>query len=300
MFDCVIIGAGPAGMTAALYLLRSNKTVAIIEKNSFGGKIALAHNVENYPGKLKMSGIEFSDELLQQITDAGCEFIFDEAVSIIKNEKEFSVNCQGETVSGKAVIIAVGTENRPLGVENENDFIGKGISYCALCDGAFYKDKTVAVVGGGNTAVGDALMLSEVAKTVYLIHRREVFRAENTVLDKVKGKENIKIITPATVKKLIGEEKLEQIEIDKNGVMETLDVDGVFVAIGLVSALYPFAQNVALDEGGYALSGEECTTATEGVFVAGDCRRKSVRQLTTAVADGTVSAIAVCDYLNGF
>lgn len=298
MFDCVIIGAGPAGMTAALYLLRSNKTVAIIEKNSFGGKIALAHNVENYPGKKKMSGMEFSDELFDQITDLGCEFFFDEAVSVEKSENVFHIKCKDETIDGKTVIIAVGTENRPLGVENEEKYIGKGVSYCALCDGAFYKDKTVAIIGGGNTAVGDAIMLSEIAKEVFLIHRRNSFRAEESVVNVLKSKSNVKIITPARVTKLLGENALEGIEIEREGNVEVLDVDGVFVAIGLVSALTPFGSSIALDEGGYADSGEDCQTNSKGIFVAGDCRKKSVRQLTTAVSDGTVAAIAAYDYLN--
>jgi thioredoxin reductase (NADPH) len=297
MYDCVIIGAGPAGMTAALYLLRSNKTVAIIEKNSFGGKIALAHNVENYPGKKKMSGIEFSDELLEQITEAGCEFFFDEAVSIEKDGGDFSIKCLDDTLTAKTVIIAVGTENRPLGVEDEEKFIGKGVSYCALCDGAFYKDKNIAVIGGGNTAVGDAIMLSEIANTVYLIHRRNEFRAESTVVDLLKSKENIKIITPAKVTELIGEDKLSEIVIDKDGTTQNLKVDGVFVAIGLISALTPFGESIALDSSGYADSGEDCLTNTPGIFVAGDCRKKSVRQLTTAVSDGTVAAVAAYEYL---
>ena len=298
MYDCIIIGAGPAGMTSALYLLRSNKTVAIIEKNSFGGKIALAHNVENYPGKIKMSGLEFSDELLEQITAAGCEFVFDEALSVDKAEKGFTVRCKDETLSSKTVIVAVGTENRMLGVENEERFIGKGVSYCALCDGAFYKDKTVAVIGGGNTAVGDAIMLSEIVKTVYLIHRRDQFRAEQTVVEKMRSRENIKIITPARVTKLLGYDFLSEIEIEKGGKNETLSVDGVFVAIGLISALSPFADNMDVDESGYAKSTENCLTKTKGLFVAGDCRNKSVRQLTTAVSDGTVAAIAAYEYLN--
>ncbi len=298
IYDSVIIGAGPAGMTAALYLLRSNKTVTIIEKNSFGGKIALAHNVENYPGKIKMSGIEFSDTLLEQITEAGCDFIYDEALSIKKEDGIFTVECTSESITGKTVILAVGTENRPLGVENEEKYIGKGISYCALCDGAFYKDKTVAVIGGGNTAVGDALMLSEIAKTVYLIHRRNEFRAEPKVVESVKAKENIKIVIPAKVTKLNGEDVLESIEIDVEGKSETISTNGVFVAIGLVCSLSQFAESIDVDQGGYANSEENCLTKTEGLFVAGDCRKKAVRQLTTAVSDGTVAAIAAYEYLN--
>lgn len=298
MYDCIIIGAGPAGMTAALYLLRSNKTVAIIEKNSFGGKIALAHNVENYPGKMKMSGIEFSDELLAQISEAGCEFIFDEALSVEKSEGSFLIKCSGENVEGKSIIIAVGTKNRPLGIENEGEYIGKGVSYCALCDGAFFKDKNVAVVGGGNTAVGDALMLSELAKTVYLIHRRNEFRAESSVVESLKAKQNIKIITPAKVTKLLGDNSLNAIQIEKDNAEEIINVDGVFVAIGLISELPVFKDVLELDEGGYAASGEDCLTKTKGIFVAGDCRKKAVRQLTTAVSDGTVAAIAAADYLN--
>lgn len=299
MYDCVIIGAGPAGMTAALYLLRSNKKVAVIEKSSFGGKIALAHSVENYPGKKKMSGLEFSSDLLDQITYLGCDLFFDEAVSIKKDNGDFIVECFDDTLlTAKTIIIAVGTENRPLGVEDEEKFIGKGVSYCALCDGAFYKDKNIAVIGGGNTAVGDAIMLSEIANTVYLIHRRNEFRAESTVVDLLKSKENIKIITPAKVTELIGEDKLSEIVIDKDGTTQTLKVDGVFVAIGLISALTPFGESIALDSSGYADSGEDCLTNTPGIFVAGDCRKKSVRQLTTAVSDGTVAAVAAYEYLN--
>ncbi len=297
IYDSVIIGAGPAGMTAALYLLRSNKTVAIIEKNTFGGKIALAHNVENFPGTMKMSGLEFSDRMLEQITEAGCDFIFDEALSIEKKDDSFLVSCSFEQVLGKTVIIAAGTENRPLGIENEEKYIGKGISYCALCDGAFYKGKKVAVVGGGNTAIGDALMLSEIAETVYLIHRRNEFRAEPKVVETLKTKENVKIITPAKVTKLAGVDGISEIEIDKGGEIQTLSVDCVFVAIGLVSAITPFSSNITLDEGGYADSEEDCLTKSEGIYVAGDCRKKSVRQLTTAVSDGTVAAMAAYDYL---
>ncbi len=298
MYDSIIIGGGPAGMTAALYLLRSNKKVLLVEKNGFGGKIALAHSIENYPGNIKMSGVEFSDKLLEQITLAGCDIEFDEATGISKIENGFAVACSSSSFSGKTVIIAAGTENRPLGIDKEKDYIGKGVSYCALCDGAFFKDKTVAVVGGGNTAIGDALMLSEIAKTVYLIHRRDEFRAEPTVVDSLRTKNNVKIITNAKVTKLLGEGKLSEIEIHVGNEAQNISVDGVFVAIGLISAIRPFEGSIALDESGYAASDETCKTSTQGIFVAGDCRRKSVRQLTTAVSDGTVAAIAAYEFLS--
>ncbi len=298
MYDCIVVGAGPAGMTAALYLLRSNKKVLIIEKNSFGGKIALAHSVENYPGSMKISGLELSDKLLEQITNAGCEIELEEVVSVEKKGGVFTVKCLSSEFEGKTVIIAVGTENRPLGVEKENDYIGRGISYCALCDGSFYKGKTVAVVGGGNTAVQDALMLSETSEKVYLIHRRDEFRAEAYAVDALYSRENITVITNATVSKLYGDNKLSGIEISHNGNTEKLDVSAVFVAIGQVPAVKAFENNIKLDDFGYADSGEDCLTVTDGIFVAGDCRAKSVRQLTTAVSDGTVAAVAAYEYLN--
>ena len=290
MKDIIIIGAGPAGMTSALYLLRSNKSVAIIEKNSFGGKIALAHNVENYPGKMKMSGIEFSDELLEQITSAGCEFVYDEATSIEKKNDTFNIQCLGESVEGKTVIIAAGTKNRPLGVENEEKYVGKGISYCALCDGAFYKDKEVIVVGGASSALTESLYLSSICKKVTTIVRRDTFTGENYLVEKVLNTKNIKVIYNSIITSYnTKNDKLVSVTLDNK---KKIKADGIFLAIGSTpnSELFDVEK-----ENNYIITNKNYETNIKNVFAVGDVIKKDYYQLINASSEGMTAASTIIE-----
>ena len=293
MYDIIIIGGGPAGLTAALYALRAEKKVLVLEGSGFGGQIVYTQKVENFPGTLSMSGAEFADKLVEQVLAIGGEVEFEKVVSIKDGENKTVITDSGE-YTAKSIIIATGVKNRPLGIDGEKELIGRGISFCAVCDGAFYKGKTVAVIGGGNTAVEDAIYLSALAEKVYLVHRRQEFRAEPRLIKELKEKENIELVLDSTVSALLKEEKLNGIEVTNKVTLEKreISVDGVFVAIGQVPQNKIFEGIVALDEYGYIIAGEDCKTSAEGIFAAGDCRTKSVRQLTTAVSDGTVAAIA--------
>ncbi len=298
MYDIIIVGAGPAGLTAALYALRSGKSVLVLEAETFGGQITMSPLVENYPGKNAMSGIEFSDTLMDQVTELGGEIELERVLEIKDGDTKTVVTEYGE-YQAKSVIIAVGAKHRALGIENEENLIGHGISYCAVCDGAFYADKEVAVCGGGSSALVDALYLSGICKKVYLIHRRDAFRAEESLVKKVEAKENIELVLDAVVEKLIGDNALETIGVrKKNGETLEFSVPGLFVMIGMEPQNEPFKSVAELDESGYFDATETCRTKTDGIFIAGDCRKKSVRQLTTATADGTVAAVAACEYID--
>ena len=298
MYDIIIIGAGPAGLTAALYALRCGKKVLVLEGETFGGQITMTPLVENYPGTGKISGIEFSDTLLEQVSELGGETEFSKATKIECEGNLKRVITEDDTYITKSVIIATGVKHRTLSLENEDIFLGKGVSYCAVCDGAFYKGKDVAVVGGGSSALTDALYLSEICKTVYLIHRRDAFRAEEKLVEKIKQKENIKLILDSVVTSLNGEDFLTSVDVkDKSSNTTTIDVSALFVMIGRVPQNEIFEGLVDLDEAGYVAS-KDCKTKIEGVFVAGDCRTKEFRQLTTAASDGTVTALSACEFLN--
>lgn len=298
MYDIIIVGAGPAGLTAALYALRSGKSVLVLEAETFGGQITMSPLVENYPGKNAMSGIEFSDTLMDQVTELGGEIELERVLEIKDGDTKTVVTEYGE-YQAKSVIIAVGAKHRALGIENEENLIGHGISYCAVCDGAFYADKEVAVCGGGSSALVDALYLSGICKKVYLIHRRDAFRAEESLVKKVEAKENIELVLDAVVEKLIGDNALEAIGVrKKNGETLEFSIPGLFVMIGMEPQNEPFKSVAELDESGYFDATETCRTKTNGIFIAGDCRKKSVRQLTTATADGTVAAVAACEYID--
>lgn len=288
MYDIIIIGAGPAGLTAALYALRANKKVLIFEAKSCGGQILNANKIENYPGIDVISGFDFANNLFNQVKKFGGEFKFE---TVIRVTKEKEVITKNGSYSAKAIIIATGSENRKLKIENENEFLGKGISYCATCDGNFYKNKTVAVVGGGNTAVEDAIYLSSIANKVYLIHRRDQFRAENKYVDELKTKDNIEYILNSNVAKIIGDEKLTKIEVvDNKSNSRTIDIDGLFIAVGQEPKNEIFSNVVDINELGYIITKDGVHSKTDGIYVAGDTRVKDLRQLTTAVSDGSIAA----------
>ena len=296
MYDVIIIGAGPAGLTSALYLGRANKNVLVLEAKSYGGQIVNANKIKNYPGIEEISGYDFSTNLYNQVKKLGIDIKY-ETVLRIKEDKTVVTN--KEEYKTKAIIIATGSENRKLNIEKERDFVGKGVSYCATCDGNFYKEKVVAVNGGGNTALEDALYLSDIAKEVYLIHRREEFRGENTYLEEVRKKNNIKLILNATISSLNGSDKLESITIkDKDDKEQVIKVDGLFIAIGQEPKNEIFSNVVDLDSRGYIIATDDVHTKTSGIYVAGDARVKNLRQLTTAVSDGSIAATVAIKEMN--
>ena len=293
--DILIVGAGCAGLTAAIYAARAGKSVTILENEGVGGQISTSPRVENYPGVKSISGIEFSDRLFEQACELGVDLQLARAEGIEKTDGGFTVKTEFGDLTGKAVIHATGCRHRRLGLTEEDRFAGKGVSYCAVCDGAFYKGRTVAVVGGGSSALQSALMLAEICEKVYLIHRRDSYRAEKQLVSRINAAANIEPVLNAAVISLNGADKLESVTVTQNG-SETrqINVEGLFVCVGQQADNAAFAELVALDESGYIVAGEDCKTSCEGVFAAGDCRTKQVRQLTTAAADGTVAALAAC------
>ena len=300
MYDVIVIGAGTAGMTAGIYARRAGKTVLIIEEKSYGGQIINTPEVENYPGISKVSGFTFANNLYNQTRELGAEFKFEEVIKIQNNSGYKVVVTNKTKYQGKTVIIATGAKNRPLGINNEDKLTGAGVSYCATCDGAFFRGKDVAVVGGGNTALEDAMFLSDYCNLVYVIHRRNEFRGEKGLTDILKEKSNVKFVFDSVVKSIKGENSVEGLEIlnVKKNTLSEIKIQGVFIAIGQMPDNDRFSDIVELDDKGYIKADETCTTNTEGVFVAGDCRTKQVRQLTTAASDGAVAALAACSYIN--
>lgn len=301
MTDVLIVGAGTAGLTAAIYAARAGKSVKLIEKYLQGGQIITASHVENYPGFESIAGFEFAEALYNQAIKLGAEVVYDTVTGLNEygSHKGVQTEYSGELL-GKAVILATGARVRPLGLANEEKFIGSGVSYCATCDGAFFKGKDVAVVGGGNTALDDALVLSQGSKHVYLIHRSTEFSGEKVLLEKLKQRENVTFMLNSSVSAINGNERLESLSVmnSSDNSQVTLDVEAVFIAIGHVPDNKPFASLVELDAYGYILTDENCVTSCPGVFAAGDGRAKKVRQLTTAAADGTEAALAACDYID--
>lgn len=299
MYDIIIIGAGPAGLTASIYALRSSKKVLVLESRNYGGQIINANSIENYPAIEKISGFDLATNMYNQAKKLGAEIVFEEVVSIndLNIQKEIITN--KNIYKTKSVIIATGLENRKLGIPNEEELIGKGISYCATCDGNFYKDKIVAVVGGGNTALEDALYLSNIASKVYLIHRRDEFRGESLSVKHLKEKNNIEFIYESTIKNINGKDKLESIEIvNQSGNSKNIDIDGLFIAIGKKPENDIFSNLIELDSNGYIIANENCHTNIAGIFAAGDNRKKEVRQLVTATSDGAVAASEAIKYIN--
>ena len=293
MFDVIIVGAGPAGMTAAIYARRASKSVLVLEAKSYGGQIINTPDIENYPVEAHISGFDFATKLYEQAKGLGAEFKFEKVVGLRDENGVKRVVTTKNEYEAKTVILATGSENRKLGVEGEDALVGRGISYCATCDGAFFRKKTVAVVGGGNTALEDALYLADLAEKVYLIHRRDTFRGEDATVKKLAARENVEFVYNSTVTALHAEKRLNAIDVtNKDGSVRTIEVKGLFVAVGRIPENQNFASLVELDPAGYAVAGEDCRTKTPGVFVAGDNRTKNVRQLVTAAADGAVAATA--------
>ena len=301
MTDILIIGGGPAGLTAALYAARAGKSVKVFEKESFGGQITQAHLVDNFPGLPGISGMELGDKFCAQAMDAGAEVVFAAVESLTRNDDgTFHAETEDDPVDARAVIFAGGAKPRPLSLAREQELTGQGVSYCALCDGAFFQGQDVAVIGGGNTAFSDALVLAETSKSVTLIHRRNGFRAEATQIQAVEQAENIRLMVPYTVAGLKGDDHLDGLVLRhaETGELTELPINGVFVAMGRVPDCGLIADFADLDAAGFAACDESCATKTPGLYVAGDCRKKAIRQLTTAVSDGTIAAMAACEYLN--
>lgn len=299
MYDIIVIGGGPAGLTAATYARRAGKSVLVIEKDGFGGQISWSPRVENFPGFQSISGTELGDKLLEQAMAQGAGVELEEVCGIEGQEGSRTVRCvSGAAFQAGAVIIATGAKPRMLGLAREQELVGNGVCFCAVCDGIFYKDKAVAVNGGGNSALQDALLLSEKCSRVYLIHRRDSFRGEARLVEALKARENVEFVLNASVTELLGENELEGIVIKQNGEKKTLDIAGLFVAIGHSPDNSAFSSLISLDKTGYADSDESCLTVSPDIFVAGDCRKKKIHQLTTAVADGSAAALAACEYID--
>lgn len=299
MYDIIIIGAGTAGLSAAIYGLRAGKTVLVLEEKSYGGQIVNTPEVCNYPGIKNISGYEFATNLYEQALNLGAKVVYERAEGIVNSKDVKKVLTSTGEYEGGSVIIATGAKNRPLGLPGEKELIGAGVSYCATCDGAFFRGRDVAVAGGGNTALEDALFLSNYCNRVYLIHRRNEFRGEKKLVAKIGEKDNIELIMDSKVVALEGEEHLKGITIEsvKTGKKYNLKVDGLFVAIGQMPANEAFGEIIDLDDLGYVCATEDCTTKTEGIFTAGDCRTKSVRQLTTAASDGAIAGLRASEYV---
>lgn len=300
MVDIMVIGGGPAGLTAALYAARAGKTVQVIEREATGGQIALSPLVENYPAIPAMAGADFAFQLTEQVEKLGVEIIYGEATAVEPVLMGFAVTVDGEAKAARAVVLATGAAHRHLGLEGEEDLVGMGVSYCAVCDGAFFSGRDVAVVGGGDTALQDALFLANSCRHVTLIHRRDEFRGEQRLVEQVEKRENISILYSHVVEELRSENgELSAIVVKdlKSGESKTMALAGLFAAVGQAPQSAPFAQLVAT-QGGYYDAGEDCCSNAEGVFVAGDGRVKTVRQLTTAVGDGAVAGLAACKYVD--
>lgn len=299
MYDIIIVGAGPAGLTGAIYALRANKKVLVLEAKSYGGQIINASCIDNYPGLPHISGIEYATKLYEQVKELGAEVKYEKVIEISNKESNKIVKTNKEEYLSKAVILATGSIPRKLNLENEQNYVGKGISYCATCDGMFFKDKNVAVVGGGDTALQDALYLSNICSKVYLIHRRDTFRGNELDLNKLKSKDNVEFILNSNVKKLLGNNLLDGIEVvDSLGNILNLNVEGLFVAIGQIPESYNLIKDLSINDNNYVIAKEDTKTNIDGIFVAGDIREKQLRQLTTAISDGAQAATSACEYID--
>ncbi len=300
MYDIIIIGCGPAGMTAGIYASIARKKILIFEKSFYGGQIVNANKIKNYPGFDEISGYDYATKLYSQLKNYNPEIKFEEVLEVEDNKDFKNVKTSKGNYIAKSVIIATGAKNRKLGLNNEDKFLGKGISYCATCDGSFYKDKVVAITGGGNTAIDDALYLSNIAKEIFIIYRQKNFKIESINIDELKKKNNVKIVLNSSIIDIKGGDKLQSIIIKNNDTEEKneLYIDGLFIAIGHIPVSNIFKNIIKRDEKGYIISDENCKTNLDGIFVAGDIRKKEIRQLTTACSDGTVAALNACKFLS--
>ncbi len=300
MHDILIVGGGPAGLTAAIYALRAGKSVLVVEKNGFGGQIAFSPKVENIPGTQVISGSQFADQLVEQTIALGADMELEAVTEVTKDGEHFLVKTEeGSCFEAKAVILALGVKHRTLGLEGENDLIGNGISFCAVCDGAFYAGQEVAMIGGGNSALQEALLLSEVCNKVTVVQNLGDFTGERRLADALLAKDNVQVHFSTVVEAYeapAGTLTGLQLRNTTTGEVSRLNVDGVFLAVGLMPENDAFAHLAGLNPWGYFDSGEDCVTKTPGLFVAGDCRSKTVRQVVTASADGAIAALAACRY----
>ena len=297
MYDIIIIGAGPSGMTAALYATQARKNVLVLEKEVYGGQILKANKVKNYPGIEEISGFEFANNLYKQLTNHNVEIKFEEVLEIKSNNDKKEVITKKGNYLSKSVIIATGGTNRKLNLNNEDKLIGKGVSYCTTCDGMFFKEKVVAVYGGGNSAIDGALYLSDICKKVYLIYRQKDFKTNTDSTSKLKNTDNVECIFNTTITDLIGDDKLESIRLSTNNKESLLELDGLFIEIGYIPVSDMCKNIVNTDSKGYIIANENCKTNIKGIFCSGDVRVKDVRQLTTACSDGTTAALNACKYL---
>ena len=288
MYDIIIVGAGPAGLTAALYASRANKKVLVLEAKSYGGQIINAAKIENYPGIDNISGFDYATNLYNQVKKYGVEIKYETVTRVTEDKKVYT---DKENYSAKAVIIATGASNRRLNIENEQNFIGKGVSYCATCDGNFYRNKDVAIIGGGQTAIDDAIYLSNIVNKIYLIYRGEKFKEGLSKIDELNSLSNVELIFNSIVQRINGEDKLSSIDIvDKNSNIKNIRIDGLFIAIGQEPKNEIFKNILDINERGYIVTKDDVHTNIDGIYVAGDTRVKELRQLTTAVADGSLAA----------
>ena len=298
MFDVIIVGSGISAMTSAIYLARSSKKVLMLECEQIGGAIASSPRVENYPGIKSITGSNLASNLYEQIENFGVEFKFEEALNIKKNKDSFTVKTDTDSYKSKFVIIATGAKYRRLGLENEEDFVGNGESFCVACDGAFYNNKTVAVIGGGNSAIVNAISLSENTKKLYIIQNISKLTGEKSQVEKLKKKDNVEIIYDTVVTKLNGDDELESIEIENKDGKKVLKVDGIFVSIGQLPNNDLAKDLIELDDYGYIKVDNNCKTSIDGIYAIGDIRSKKIRQLTTSTADGTIAAISIINELD--
>ena len=301
MYDVLIVGGGPAGLTAAVYALRAGKTVLVIEKAGFGGQIAFSPKVENIPGTIQISGAEFAEKLIEQAMNLGADVELETVTGLQKNGDIFQVSTEdGNVYEAKSVILATGVKHRMLGLPGEEELVGKGISFCAVCDGAFYEGQDTAMIGGGNSALQEALLLSEVCNHVTVVQNLADFTGEKKLAEALLEKKNVTVHFSTLVDGYLTDgEQLTGLRIrnDVTGEVQELKVDGAFLAVGLMPENEAYAAFADLNAWGYFDSAEDCVTKTAGLFVAGDCRSKRIRQVTTAAADGAVAAMAACRYL---
>lgn len=302
MYDIIVIGAGPAGLTAAIYARRADKSVLVLERGTFGGQITYSPKIENYPGFTQISGNELAEKLMEQAINLGADIEMTEVLGVEKNSEIFTVRCEEGDYVSKSVIIATGSKHRQLDLDREDEFIGNGISFCAVCDGAFYANKTVAVIGGGNSALVEAVMLSELVSKLYIVQNLDFLTGEEKLAAILREKSNVEIIYGTVVDSYLGGDELNGLILRDVHTSEKsrIDVDGVFLAIGQIPENEIFKNVLDLTDRGYVDADERCLTKTEGLYVAGDCRSKFIRQISTATSDGAVAALAACRYLDDF
>ena len=304
-FEIAVIGGGPAGLTAAVYAARAGHSVTILEGAACGGQMLLAHEIENYPGFTKIAGYALADQMMEQANSLGVSITYAQVDSVTKEDDHFTVLCGSKAYTASAVIVAAGAKHRTLDVPGETEFIGRGVSYCAVCDGRFFAGKDVAVVGGGNTALGDAIYLSNICNSVTLIHRRDTFRADRILVQRMEAIGNIRTVMNARVTKIEGDQRVQSLDlvsVAENAMSQpmVLQADGVFIAVGNVPdlAMLSGIDGVQFDNGGYLVTDERCRSKVPGLFVAGDVRAKNLRQIATAVADGAIAGTEAAEYLD--